>query len=176
KIPKLNSSQPYRQSLSYMIPILIFKLFGSLVLIFSNYLYLITKCCLKTLYNDDDTPTNSCCNRNTLWHLSTYVIYFSFRFLSFLLGVSCANRYSPRAVAYTTISSLSLIPSVILLILECIHFFRLWTYRPNNAYNRRLHRSRLCFIPFEITNDAQFKQQNISLCKQQKKVSVKKFT
>ncbi|CAF1017858.1 unnamed protein product [Didymodactylos carnosus] len=124
KISKLDLNHSYRQSLSYIIPILIFELFSSLISIFSRFLYLITKCCLKTLYNGDDTSNYAfCCKRNTLWHLSTLtcfnlkcysehsqgylltrlatlVICFFFRLLSFLLGASCSNRYLPRAVIY----------------------------------------------------------------------------
>ncbi|CAF1026209.1 unnamed protein product, partial [Didymodactylos carnosus] len=190
KISKLDTSHPYRKGLSYLILIIIFESFGSLIIIFSNFLYLITKYCIHAVYVGGDTSTYICCRQNTVWHLSTItcfkfkcysehpqgilltrlvilVICFFFRFLSFMLGASCANRYSPLAVAYTSISSISLVLSTLLLTLEFIHFFRLWTYRPNNDYIRRLHRSHARFIPYEVTNDPQSGKWTLSLCPQQ---------
>ncbi|CAF0905391.1 unnamed protein product [Didymodactylos carnosus] len=189
KITPLSGSDPLRQSLSYLIPIFLFEMFIFLIILISNVLYIMVKCCLPSIYPDsDEKSTVVCCKIRTLWHIATLTCFtckcyydhpqgilltrlsilsicFLFRFIGFILGASCANRYAPRGVVYTVISSLSLVPSIIVLVIEFIHFFRLWTYRPdNNNQHRRFHRSHLCFIPQNITNDKQVRQWNTSLC------------
>ncbi|CAF1048782.1 unnamed protein product [Didymodactylos carnosus] len=178
-----------RASLAYLVPILLIELCSSFIVFLLNCLYLITKCCSNNLFDPGD-QLNICCRRRTLWRISTmtcfkfycyhehpqailltrlFILFLSFflRFIAFVLGASCASRYNPRAVAYTVTSSLSLPSSTMTLVTETAHFFRLWTYSPNNQYNTpgyQTYRSHLRFIPYGIVNDQQTTEWNASLC------------
>ncbi|CAF1090765.1 unnamed protein product [Didymodactylos carnosus] len=178
-----------KSSLAYLIPIFLLEFFCSIFIIVCNLVYLITKYHLEPLFNEN-TGEYLCCKRKTAWRLGTLTCFnckcysehpqgillirvifllfcFLLRFLSFIIGASCANRYYPRAVAYTVFSSLSLIPSSFTIYFEIANFFRLWTYRPNGNYTERLHKSHIRFIPFSLVNESVVTEYNRSLCERQ---------
>jgi hypothetical protein len=88
------------------------------------------------------------------------------RFIAFVLGVSCATTFNPRCVPYAVISSLALVPSLLTLIVEWLHFHLLWNYQPDvdNSLTKRRDRFHLRFILYKLINEKRKRGCRVSLC------------
>jgi len=135
---------------------------------------------------NDDIPY---CPRKTLSRLSTFTCFtcdcyyehphavlltrvailsvcLLFRFIGFILGATCANRYPPRAIAYTVFAALSFLPSIVTMILEYCHHRRLWHYFPDGDVLIPRSPKHLQFMPYSIINDQRTSSWRSSLCKE----------
>ncbi|CAF1048763.1 unnamed protein product [Didymodactylos carnosus] len=173
-------------SLSYSIPILVLELIGSLTIFSANILYILLRYIGTILYESDDDDI--CIRRKYLWSLSTLTCFksinfyynhpqailltrfgiligcFLLRFIAFVLSCECARRYSPRGIAYAVIGCVSLIPSFVTIVIEYLHYRRLWSYRPNADYNVQTHPSHIRYIPYPITNDQRTTRWRVQKC------------
>ena len=172
---------------SFLAFIFIFEIFGGLSVFLGNILYSSMVYIGRILYetDDDDIPY---CPRKPLLRLSTFTCFtcdcyyehphavlltrvailsacLLLRLIAFILGATCANRYPPRAVAYTVFAALSFLPSIATMILEYFHHRRLWHYFPDgNSTLQRLSKHRQ-FMPYSIINDQRTSSWRSSLCK-----------
>ncbi|CAF1277896.1 unnamed protein product, partial [Rotaria sordida] len=90
-------------------------------------------------------------------------------FICFVIGASCSARFKSQCTAYAVIAAFALVSSVLVIISEFIHFFRLWTYNPTDRRNtnnkntvhstnitkqiEKTHRRHLGFIHYSLLND-----------------------
>jgi hypothetical protein len=89
------------------------------------------------------------------------------RFIAFILACVCANQYSPIGLGYAILAGFSLIPAIFLLVVEYLHYHRLWFhYRPDTTSSVKLeyHPDHMRFIPLSITNDQQTSHWQDSRC------------
>ncbi|CAF3257814.1 unnamed protein product [Rotaria sp. Silwood2] len=89
------------------------------------------------------------------------------RFIAFILACVCANRYGPIGLGYSILAAFSLIPAVILLVVEYLHHHRLWFhYRPDSSLEEKPHyiKEHLRFLPIAMTNDQQTSHWQNSRC------------
>ena len=132
--------------------ILIIEISSGLSVFLANVLYVCLTYMNRILYetDDDDVPY---CPRRPLLRLSTLTCFtcdcyyehphavlltrviililgFLLRFIAFILGIMCASRNPPRAIAYTVFAALAFVPTTLVIFLEYRHHRRLWQYFP----------------------------------------------
>lgn len=89
--------------------------------------------------------------------------------MCFVIGASCSARFNPECTAYTIIAAFALVAFILVIIVEFVHFFRLWRYNPTDTRNHehnyqtriadadalieRTHRCHLGFIHHSLLND-----------------------
>jgi hypothetical protein len=91
------------------------------------------------------------------------------RFIAFILACVCANRYNPIGLGYAILAAFSLVPAIYLLVVEYLHYHRLWYhYRPDTTSNEKpnYHSDHIRFIPLSITNDQQTSHWQHSRCEE----------
>ncbi|UJR24471.1 hypothetical protein I4U23_005846 [Adineta vaga] len=89
------------------------------------------------------------------------------RFIAFILSCVCANRYSPIGLGYSILAGFTLVPALILLLVEYLHYYRLWFYyRPDRPAKEKVKYDdhHLRFLPLSITNDQQTSYWQSSRC------------
>jgi hypothetical protein len=166
--------------------ILLFELVGSLSILLANILYKCMVYAERVLYerDDDDLPY---CPRKSFWRLSTltcftcdcyyehpYAVLLTrisilgagifLRFIAFILGVTCANRYPPWAIGYTVVTAVSFLPSIATMILEYCHHRRLRRYFPDGDSQGQRSPKHRQFMPYSIINDQRTSSWRSSLC------------
>jgi len=175
----------------YPVIILLLELGSSFVCLIVNLLYIFLHYLGPILFESDREKV-LCCSQSFAWNLSTLtcirckcyqqhpqlVLFTRFcilllfelmRFIAFILACVCANRYRPIGLGYAILAGFSLIPSIFLLIVEYLHYHRLWfDYRPDTSSEEkpiydRLHKR---FIPISITNDQQTSHWQVSRCEE----------
>jgi hypothetical protein len=170
--------------------IFLFEVFGGLSVLLANILYSCMVYAGRILYetDKDDIPY---CPRKPILRLSTFTCFtcdcyyehphavlltrvtilsvcFILRFIGFILGAICANRYPPRAIAYTVFAALSFPPSIATMILEYCHHRRLWYYFPDGNATIQRSPNHLQFLPYSIINDQRTSSWRSSLCQRSK--------
>jgi hypothetical protein len=177
-------SKGVSDTISFLVPILLFDLIASVPLIICDIIYIIMRHCVQPLIGKQSSST-------CLWRFGTItcirlnchndrpqgillmrilLIIFSFilRFICFVIGASCSARFKFVCTAYTVIAAFALVSSVVVIVIEFIHFFRLWNYNPTETKNtdrnavrantgdallQKTHRGQLAFIPPSLLND-----------------------
>jgi hypothetical protein len=162
----------------FLIPILLFDLIGSIPLIICNIFYIIMRHAIQPLVHKQ---TSLQC----LWHFATMtcirlnlhnerpqmilliriifiICSFILRFICFIIGLSCSGE----CTAYTVIAGVALVSNVFVIIVEFVHFFRLWTYNPTETRITKTHRRHLRFIHHSLLNDQNADGFRDSRCKQ----------
>ncbi|CAF1090781.1 unnamed protein product [Didymodactylos carnosus] len=172
-------------SLQYLIPILLLEFATSLVIFIADLIYVYLKYVGPILYETEQDDI--CVPRKYVWRFSTLTCFkcdcyqdlpqtvtltrviilgscVVVRFVLFILGAVCANKYSPRGIAYTVIASFSLVISSITVIIEYLHHRRPWYYRPSNDYTVVTRKEHLRYIPYDLVNDQRTIHWRSSLC------------
>ena len=178
-------SQKNPSTMPFLIPILIFDSVASVPIILCNLLYFILHCCIQHLVHTSNSSVS-------LWHLATMtcirldchqsrpqaillvrilfiVCSFIVKFICFVLGASCSARFQNQCTAYAVVAGFAIVASVIVIIAEFVHFFRLWNYNPTDNRNNdqdetnytvsvpprltKTHRRHLRFIHNSLLND-----------------------
>ena len=183
-------------TMGFLVPILIFDLIGSVPLIICNITFIIMHHCVSPLvHTPNSSPsmwrfaTMTCvrlnCHRERpqailLTRIIFIVSFFILRFICFVIGASCSARFQSVCTAYTVIAAFALVASIIVIIVEFIHFSRLWTYNPTETANAdrnqihimtsetkisKTHRRHLRFIHYSLLNDQQAEGFRRSRCK-----------
>ncbi|CAF2234514.1 unnamed protein product [Rotaria magnacalcarata] len=180
----------------YLIPILIFDLIASVTLIICNSIYIVMRHCVVGLF--DIKPSNQ-----FIWRLATMTCFrfdfsiehpqlilltrvflvigfFLLRFMCFVIGASCSARFKSQCTAYTVFAVFTLANLLLIIVVEFIHYFRLWTYNPTKIINNprgtkftnissdavieKTHRCHLRFIHYSMINDQNAPGFGRSLC------------
>ncbi|CAF4480152.1 unnamed protein product [Rotaria magnacalcarata] len=144
-------SKGVSDTMSFLIPILLFDLIGSLPIITCNIIYIVIRHCVQPLIHQQSSlqglrrfATMTCirlkCHNERpqavlLMRLIFIVCFFMLRFICFTIGASCSARFKSQCTAYTVIAAFALVASVLVIITEFLHFFRLWTYNPTETRN-----------------------------------------
>ncbi|CAF1256215.1 unnamed protein product [Adineta ricciae] len=182
----------------FLIPILIFDLLGSIPIIFCNFIYFIMRCCVQPSMNLK-TSGEFCWRLGTmtcfrfdahqnrpqmilLMRIFIILVSFILRFMCFVIGASCSARFQSQCTAYAVIAGFAIVSSIIVVIVEFVHFFRLWNYNPTDnrnskgrSYNvvsepkmlQKTHRRHLRFIDKSLLNDENSEGFRHSRCKQE---------
>ncbi|UJR24473.1 hypothetical protein I4U23_005848 [Adineta vaga] len=193
-------SKKVSETMPFLIPILIFDLLGSIPIIICNFIYLFMRCCIDPLSNSDTTcsslwpiATMTCirldCHQNRpqailLVRILFILISFILRFICFVIGASCSARFQSQCTAYAVVAGFAIVSSIIVIIVEFVHFFRLWNYNPTDNRNNdgksnystlsqpkmitKTHRRHLRFIHKSLLNDDNSEGFRRSRCKQGK--------
>jgi hypothetical protein len=135
----------------FLVPILLFDLFGSVPIIICNIIYVIMRHCLQPLvYNNSSFEY--------LWHLATLTCIrlkchkdrpqaillmriilivgsFILKFICFTIAASCSAKFNSECTGYTVIAAFSLLSFTLVIIVEFVNFFRLWKYNPTDTRN-----------------------------------------
>ncbi|CAF3813700.1 unnamed protein product [Rotaria sp. Silwood1] len=170
---------------SFLIPILLFDLIASVPIIICDIIYVVMRHCVQPLVRGHSSSpclwnfgTMTCiridCHHERpqtilLMRVIFIICSFILRFICFVIGASCSARFKSQCTAYTVIAAFALVSSIIVIITEFVHFFRLWTYNPTDTRNtsntnsvystdsrRRIektHRHHLGFIHYSLLND-----------------------
>jgi hypothetical protein len=170
--------------------IFLFDFLGGCVILFANIFYLLITYLIPILYetDGDDIPylrrynllrvsalTCITCDyyddhpRAIL--LTRFIILvgcYILRFVAFVLSAVCANRYSPRGIAFAVFASISLLPSAFTIFLEYNHYHRLWNYFPDGDAKAQRNTHHTQFLPYSIINDQRTSSWGASLCKNDK--------
>ncbi|CAF3147756.1 unnamed protein product [Rotaria socialis] len=135
----------------YLVPILIFDLIASVPLIICNSIYIVMRHCIVELFGIK--PSNQ-----FFWRLATMtcfrfdfsiehpqlilltrvflvISFFLLRFMCFVIGASCSARFKSQCTAYTVFAAFTLANLLLIIVVEFIHYFRLWTYNPTKINN-----------------------------------------
>ena len=173
----LSNTKLQQTNLSFSVAIFILEFFASIPILISNFVYAFLLCFPSTVLPKQKlrtyvyprtllrTSTMTCCACKCyhehpagmqLTRLAVLVICFLMRFVAFVLGSLCATKFNPICVPYAVLSSLSLIPSLIVLVIEVFHFHIIWNYQPSTSVMQLTKRARgfLRFFPFNMTYDA----------------------
>jgi hypothetical protein len=178
-------SKGVSNTMNFLIPILIFDLIGSVPLIVCDIVYVIMRHCIKPLIHANNSypwlwrlGTMTCirlhCHKDRpqgilLMRIIFIVCSFLLRFICFIIAASCSARFSSECTAYAVIAGFGLVSSIFVIIVELVHFFRLWTYNPTETRNSnegsyahtvseetrisKTHRRHLRFIHYSLLND-----------------------
>ncbi|CAF1335701.1 unnamed protein product [Adineta steineri] len=189
-------SQSHSSTRNFLIPILIFDLIGSVPLIICNIIYVIMRHCIQPLIHQTTSA-------QYLWNIGTMtcirldfhkdrpqaillirilfiICSFILIFICFVLGASCSARFQSQCTAYAVVAGFALVSSIIVIILEFVHFFRLWNYNPSDSRNTnriynitappmitKTHRRHLRFIHSSLLNVETSDNFRRSKCKQE---------
>lgn len=182
------SSAP-KEAVVFPVIILLLELGSSFITFFANLLYVFLRYCGPILFESDREKV-TCCSQYFAWNLSTLtclrcecyrehpqlvlitrlLILISFemmRFIAFILACVCANRYGPIGLGYAILAAFSLIPAIMLLVVEYLHHYRIWFhYRPDTTSKEKIQYAgeHLRFLPIAITNDQQTSHWQNSRC------------
>jgi hypothetical protein len=181
--------------MSFLIPILLFDLIGSVPIIICNILYIVMRHCLKPIIHSNPSfeylwhfATITCIRLNChkdrpqailLMRILMIVCSFILKFICFIIGAACSAKFKSECTAYTVIAAFALVSSVFVIIVEFVNFFRLWKYNPTetkNYYNKitsidmekfieKTHRCHLGFIHYSLLNDENSERFRHSRCK-----------
>ncbi|CAF1691871.1 unnamed protein product, partial [Adineta ricciae] len=103
-----------------------------------------------------------------LMRILIILVSFILRFMCFVIGASCSARFQSQCTAYAVIAGFAIVSSIIVVIAEFVHFFRLWNYNPTDnrnserrSYNtvsepkmlQKTYRRHLRFIDKSLLND-----------------------
>ncbi|CAF5123136.1 unnamed protein product, partial [Rotaria sp. Silwood1] len=153
---------------------------SSFITFIANFIYIFLRY-LGPIIFESDREKVGCCSQSFAWNLSTLtcfrcecyrehpqlilitrftilVVFEVMRFIAFILACVCANRYGPIGLGYSILAAFSLVPAVILLVVEYLHHHRLWFhYRPDCSLEEKPHyiKEHLRFLPIAMTNDQQ---------------------
>ncbi|CAF1287436.1 unnamed protein product [Rotaria sordida] len=89
------------------------------------------------------------------------------RFIAFILVCVCANKYKPIDLGYAILAAFTFIPTIMLLIIEYLHYYRLWfNYRPDtlNKLKPTYHPNHEVFLSIGSTNNHQTSHWQNSRC------------
>ncbi|CAF1256198.1 unnamed protein product [Adineta ricciae] len=176
-------------SISFSVIILLIELGSSFLTFVANLCYVSLRYIGPILF-ESDRERVACCSQTFAWNFSTLtcircecylehpqlvlltrlfilILFEIMRFVAFILACVCANRYSPIGLGYAILAAFSLVPALILLLVEFLHYYRLWFhYRPVTAQNRKPQygQRHLGFLPLSITNDQQTSHWQNSRC------------
>ncbi|CAF4393702.1 unnamed protein product [Rotaria sp. Silwood2] len=156
-------------SIAFPVVILLLELGSSFITFIANFIYIFLRY-LEPIIFESDREKVGCCSQSFAWNLSTLTCFLVFevmRFIAFILACVCANRYGPIGLGYLTLAAFSLIPAVILLVVEYLHHHRLWFhYRPDRSLEEKPHyiKEHLRFLPIAMTNDQQTSHWQNSRC------------
>ena len=177
-------------SIAFPVVILLLELGSSFVTFISNLVYLFLRYLGPILF-ESDRERVLCCSQSFAWNYSTltcircecyqenprlvlltrcFVLTFFeiIRFIAFILGCVCANRYGPIGLGYAILAAFTFVPAIWLLVVEYLHYHRLWFhYRPDTSDDeKRIYsKSHDGFIPLSITHDQQTSHWQESTCK-----------
>ncbi|CAF5026185.1 unnamed protein product [Rotaria sp. Silwood1] len=178
-------SKDVPDTMGFLIPILLFDLIGSIPIIICNIIYVIMRHCIRQLIPKETSleclwrfGTMTCirlkCHNDRpqailLMRVVFIICSFILRFICFVIGASCSAHFKSLCTAYVVIAAIALVLSILAMIAEFIHYFRLWTYNPTdtgNTINRnavfstsikqrieKTHRHHLGFIHHSLLND-----------------------
>jgi hypothetical protein len=176
-------------SIRFPVVILLLELGSSFITFIGNFLYVFLRYIGSILFESDREKVG-CCSQSFAWNLSTLtcircecyhehpqlvsitrfsilILFELMRFIAFILACVCANRYGPIGLGYAILAAFSFIPSIWLLIVEYIHYRRLWFhYRPDVPANEKpeYDQHHLRFLPLSLTNDQQTSHWQNSRC------------
>ena len=176
-------------AIAFPVIILILELGSSFIILMANFLYIFLRYLGPILFESDHQKVG-CCSQSFAWNLSTLTCFRSecyqdhpelvsitrfcvlilfeiMRFVAFILACVCANRYGPIGLGYSIVAAFSLIPAIGLLVVEYLHYYRLWHhYRPDTSAEERPVYSdkHYGFIPLSMTNDQQTSHWQNSRC------------
>jgi hypothetical protein len=189
-------SKNVSNTMGFLIPILLFDLIGSVPIIICNIIYLIIRHCIKPLIREHSSfpclwrfGTMTCirlpCHNDRpqailLMRIIFIMCSFILRFICFVIGASCSARFKSQCTAYAIIAAFALVSSIFVIIVEFVHFFRLWTYNPTDTRNTdktnqispfisatrvtKTHRRHLHFIHHSLLNDQTSQAFRQSIC------------
>lgn len=175
----------------FPIIILLLEIGSSLITFIVNFLYIFLRYIGIILFESEREKV-LCCSQSFAWNLSTLtcircecyrehpqlvlltrffilLLFEIMRFIAFILACVCANRYRPIGLGYAILAGFTLVPALILLFIEYLHYHRLWFhYRPDtsNEEKPKYNECHLGFIPISITNDQQTSHWQNSRCDQ----------
>jgi hypothetical protein len=176
-------------AIAFPVVILLLELGSSFITCIANFIYISLRYLGPILFESDREKV-FCCSQSFTWNLSTLtcircqcykehpelvlvtrfiilVIFEVMRFVAFILACVCANRYGPIGLGYSIVAAFSFIPAIFLLVVEYLHYRRLWFhYRPDTSDEEKpgYHPHHLRFIPISITNDQQTSHWQNSRC------------
>ncbi|CAF1364013.1 unnamed protein product [Rotaria sp. Silwood1] len=176
-------------SIAFPVVILLLELGSSFITFIANFIYIFLRY-LGPIIFESDREKVGCCSQSFAWNLSTLtcfrcecyrehpqlilitrftilVVFEVMRFIAFILACVCANRYGPIGLGYSILAAFSLVPAVILLVVEYLHHHRLWFhYRPDCSLEEKPHyiKEHLRFLPIAMTNDQQTSHWQNSRC------------
>ncbi|CAF1225538.1 unnamed protein product [Adineta steineri] len=182
-------SSARKDSIAFPVIILLLELGSSFITFIANLCYVFLRYIGSILF-ESDRENVGCCSQSFAWNLSTltcircecyleypqlisitrFNILIAFeimRFIGFILACVCASRYSPIGVGYAILAAFSFIPSLWLLIVEYLHYRRLWFhYHPDVSSDekREYDSHHLRFLPLALTNDQQTSHWQKSRC------------
>ncbi|CAF2953219.1 unnamed protein product [Rotaria sp. Silwood2] len=180
-------------SIAFPVIILLLELGSSFITFIANFIYIFLRYLGPILFESDREKVG-CCSQSFAWNLSTLtcfrcecyrehpqlvlitrfcilILFEILRFIAFILACVCANRYGPIGLGYSILAAFSLVPAVILLVVEYLHHHRLWFhYRPDTSSKEKPEyiKEHLRFLPIAMTNDQQTSHWQISLCDKEK--------
>jgi hypothetical protein len=184
-------------TMGFLVPILLFDLIASVPIIICNIIYISMRCCFQSIVHNN--PSFDC-----LWHFSTMtcirldchkdrpqaillmrvmliICSLILKFMCFVLGAACSARFKSECTAYTIVAAIALVPSVLIIMVEFINYFRLWKYNPTDTRNgnnnqispatadtffNKMHRRNLGFIHHSLLNDENAQSFRHSRCEQ----------
>jgi len=75
------------------------------------------------------------------------------RFTAFILGALCATKFNPICVPYAVLSSLFLVLSLVMVLIEMFHFHVFWNYQPSEVADQPRERAQgfLKYMPYNMT-------------------------
>ncbi|CAF2234531.1 unnamed protein product [Rotaria magnacalcarata] len=164
----------------YLVPILLLDLGASVILLFSNIVYVLLRYIGPVIFETDRNKM-LCCSQSFAWRLATItcvrcdchlehpqailltrfftLVFFELlKFIAFVLACACANKYGPYGLGYCIVAAFSFVPSIFTVVVEYLHHHRLWLdYRPDSSEKKKPtycsgHR---CFLPMAMLNDQQ---------------------
>ncbi|CAF3821516.1 unnamed protein product [Rotaria sordida] len=107
-------------------------------------------------------------NKNVLEEQFFILVLFEvMRFIAFILVCVCANKYKPIDLGYAILAAFTFIPTIMLLIIEYLHYYRLWfNYRPDtlNKLKPTYHPNHEVFLSIGSTNNHQTSHWQNSRC------------
>ena len=177
-------------AIAFPVIILLLELGSSFITFVANLVYVFMRYLSPILFESDREKVG-CCSQAFVWSLGTltcirckchrenpilvlltrFLIFLLFeimRFVAFILACTCANRYGPIGLGYAILAAFTFIPGIWLLVVEYLHFYRLWFhYRPDVGSNTKpkYYKSDHPFIPLSITNDQQTNRWRTTRCK-----------
>ena len=176
-------------SIVFPVIILLLELGSSFIILVANFIYVFLRYIGSIIFESDGDKVG-CCSQSFAWNLATLtcfrcecyqehpqlilltrfcilILFEIMRFIAFILACISVNRHRPIGLGYAIVAGFSLVPSFVLLVVEYLHYHRLWFhYRPNTSseetpsYDNRHQR----FIPMTMTNDQQTSHWQKSRC------------
>lgn len=163
-------SRQNSESKRYVVPIFIFELLFIFPVTVLNLLYFLT---IQFGLQTDARPTSSHSNTFSflrlfaltgfrckcyrdhpagmhLTRLAILTFSFSMNFVNFILGTLCATDYNPIGVPYAVLSGVFLVPALLALVVEMLHFHVLWRFSEKKFQGIR-HHGLLAIFPYNMT-------------------------